>query len=74
VPLIGIFIDLYGNRLTLSKSSIPLTGSLRFANVLISTVVFTGVLLMAAMCLVNWSVTSQGTAAAFGLYVSSLTT
>ncbi|CZT08545.1 related to MFS transporter [Rhynchosporium graminicola] len=48
VPLIGIFIDLYGNRLTL--------------------MVFTGVLLMAAMCLVNWSVTPQGTAAAFGLY------
>ncbi|KAH9215398.1 major facilitator superfamily domain-containing protein [Leptodontidium sp. 2 PMI_412] len=48
VPLIGIFIDLYGNRLTL--------------------MVFTGVLLMAAMCLVHWSVTSQGTAAAFGLY------
>ncbi|KAH6709122.1 major facilitator superfamily domain-containing protein [Leptodontidium sp. MPI-SDFR-AT-0119] len=48
VPLIGIFIDFYGNRLTL--------------------MVFTGVLLMAAMCLVHWSVTSQGTAAAFGLY------
>ncbi|KAL2072671.1 hypothetical protein VTL71DRAFT_12014 [Oculimacula yallundae] len=48
VPLIGIFIDLYGNRLTL--------------------MVFTGVLLMAAMCLVNWSVTPEGTAAAFGLY------
>ncbi|KAK2628274.1 hypothetical protein QTJ16_002920 [Diplocarpon rosae] len=48
VPLIGLFIDFYGNRLTL--------------------MVFTGGLVMVAMCLVNWAPTTQGTAAAFGIY------
>ncbi|CAL3962005.1 unnamed protein product [Diplocarpon coronariae] len=48
VPLIGLFIDFYGNRITL--------------------MVFTGGLVMIAMCLVNWAPTTRGTAAAFGIY------
>ncbi|CZR51058.1 related to MFS transporter [Phialocephala subalpina] len=48
VPCVGIFVDLYGNRLILF------------------VVCGAGVLL--SMCLVNWATTTQGTAAAFGIY------
>ncbi|GME48608.1 MFS transporter [Neofusicoccum parvum] len=48
VPLIGIFIDLLGNR--------------------ISLMVICGIGVSTAMALINWSNTTQGTAAAFGIY------
>ncbi|KAF4311799.1 putative major facilitator superfamily transporter protein [Botryosphaeria dothidea] len=48
VPLIGIFIDLFGNRITL--------------------MVICGIGVSTAMALINWSNTTQGNAAAFGIY------
>ena len=48
VPCVGVFIDLYGNRITL--------------------MVLCGAGVFLSMSLVNWANTTQGTAAAFGIY------
>ncbi|KAF8854109.1 MFS general substrate transporter [Acephala macrosclerotiorum] len=48
VPCVGIFVDLYGNRLILF--------------------VICGAGVFLSMVLVNWATTTQGTAAAFGIY------
>ncbi|KAH8879812.1 major facilitator superfamily transporter [Thozetella sp. PMI_491] len=53
VPCIGLFVDLYGNR--------------------ISLLAFCGTGVFVAMILVNWATTTQGTAAAFGIYAVSFT-
>ncbi|KFZ24761.1 hypothetical protein V502_00765 [Pseudogymnoascus sp. VKM F-4520 (FW-2644)] len=53
VPLIGIFVDLFGNR--------------------ISLMAFCGIGVFIAMALVNWANTTQGTAAAFGIYAFAYT-
>ncbi|KAN0122752.1 MFS transporter [Hyaloscypha variabilis] len=48
VPIVGIFIDLLGNRITL--------------------MVLCGAGVFLSMSIVNWATTTQGTAAAFGIY------
>lgn len=61
VPCLGVFIDLYGNRITLSKPLVVpnILGMLIFLVAIFSAGVFL------AMALVNWAPTTQETAAAF---------
>ncbi|KAF2703066.1 major facilitator superfamily transporter [Pleomassaria siparia CBS 279.74] len=69
VPLLGIFIDLFGNRISISKFSIvnPMDDSAD-----ISTVAFCGTGMFISMALINWVNTQTGFAAAFGVYAFAL--
>jgi hypothetical protein len=67
VPLIGIFIDLFGNRISLSESRVTYPCLLIIANA-IYVVAFAGTGVFISMALVNWASTTKGTAAAFGIY------
>lgn len=69
VPILGAFIDLRGNRLTISKYSYS-----AFQNrSLTKTVCVCGLGMCIAMSLVNWITTAAGTGAAFGIYAVALT-
>lgn len=70
VPCVGIVVDLYGNRLTMRKYLSYVIEHLHGLILHVVTICGGGVFL--SMCLVNWASTTQGTAAAFGLYVRTI--
>lgn len=73
VPFLGIFIDLYGNRILIRK--LFLLHLLCIGRILFltpSTVAFCGIGVFTSMCLVNWATSLGGTSAAFGIFAFAL--
>lgn len=69
VPAVGIFIDVWGNRITLSLFPLP-PSSFRAERTALTRqpVAFCGIGVFISMALLNWASATAGTAAAFGIY------